>query len=203
MGRGAIAAAACSAARRVGRPLALGFASLLALLTFVVVGRLRLPRLRLRRSSATSASPSARADGIVALTGGAQRIGDAIDLLAKGYAAPPPDHRRQRAHEPRRDRPPQSGPAPALRLLRRPRLPRPQHRSATPSRPGAGWSGNGFRSLIVVTSNYHMPRTLRRARPRAARRRARCPSRSCTSGIAGRRLVAEPGDGAAARCPNT
>src|SRR3712207_9575740 len=30
--------------------------------------------------------PETRADGIVAMTGGAQRIGDAIDLLAKGYA---------------------------------------------------------------------------------------------------------------------
>ncbi|WP_371682073.1 YdcF family protein [Microvirga sp. 17 mud 1-3] len=30
--------------------------------------------------------PETRADGIVALTGGAQRIGDAIDLLAQGYA---------------------------------------------------------------------------------------------------------------------
>ena len=29
--------------------------------------------------------PQGRADGIVALTGGAQRIGDAIDLLANGY----------------------------------------------------------------------------------------------------------------------
>jgi hypothetical protein len=30
-------------------------------------------------------TPTDRADGIVALTGGAQRIGDAIDLLAGGY----------------------------------------------------------------------------------------------------------------------
>ena len=30
--------------------------------------------------------PSTRTDGIVALTGGAQRIGDAIELLGKGYA---------------------------------------------------------------------------------------------------------------------
>ncbi|KQP58393.1 hypothetical protein ASF52_15070 [Methylobacterium sp. Leaf112] len=30
-------------------------------------------------------APEGRADGIVALTGGAQRIGDAIDLLANGY----------------------------------------------------------------------------------------------------------------------
>ena len=30
--------------------------------------------------------PETRADGIVAMTGGAQRIGDAIDLLAQGYA---------------------------------------------------------------------------------------------------------------------
>ena len=31
--------------------------------------------------------PETRTDGIVALTGGAQRIGDAIDLLAKGYGS--------------------------------------------------------------------------------------------------------------------
>ncbi|HEV7873901.1 MAG TPA: YdcF family protein, partial [Enterovirga sp.] len=30
--------------------------------------------------------PAATTDGIVALTGGAHRIGDAIDLLAKGFA---------------------------------------------------------------------------------------------------------------------
>src|SRR3954454_21137919 len=30
-------------------------------------------------------APDSRSDGIVALTGGAQRVGDAIDLLAKGY----------------------------------------------------------------------------------------------------------------------
>jgi len=31
--------------------------------------------------------PASRTDGIVALTGGSQRIGDAIDLLAQGYAS--------------------------------------------------------------------------------------------------------------------
>ena len=30
--------------------------------------------------------PASRTDGIVVLTGGSQRIGDAIDLLAQGYA---------------------------------------------------------------------------------------------------------------------
>jgi uncharacterized SAM-binding protein YcdF (DUF218 family) len=79
--------------------------------------------------------PDIHADGIVALTGGAQRIGDAIDLLAQGYArrllecCVDLDYRARNtignAIETRR------------------------------------WAEqNRFRSLIVVTSAYHMPRTL-------------------------------------------
>ena len=119
-------AAAPERSRRTGLPLALGSLAL-ALLTFVFVAGCGFIAF-VATLERYERDPQRRADAIVALTGGAQRIGDAIDLLAKGYGAPPPDHRRQRAHEPAGDRPPQPRAAPALRLLRRPRLPGPQHR---------------------------------------------------------------------------
>ncbi len=104
-------------------------------------------------------NPTTRTDGIVALTGGAQRIGDAIDLLAKGYAS---------------------------RLLITGVNERTSLDEIARLHPGRGrlieccvdldyrarntignaietrrWMrDHGFRSLIVVTSNYHMPRTL-------------------------------------------
>ena len=103
--------------------------------------------------------PETRADGIVAMTGGAQRIGDAIDLLAKGYAK---------------------------RLLIsgvNEKTSRDQIASLNPgqrrlfdccvdldyrARNTIGnaietrrWAeANNFDAIIVVTSNYHMPRTL-------------------------------------------
>jgi uncharacterized SAM-binding protein YcdF (DUF218 family) len=99
------------------------------------------------------------ADGIVALTGGASRLADAVDLLASGNG------RRLLI----------SGVAPttnAADLMRRV----PDHRrwfdccidldySAVNTIGNAietrRWAlGHGFRSLVVVTSSYHMPRAM-------------------------------------------
>lgn len=107
----------------------------------------------------TERAPAARADAIVALTGGPQRISDAIDLLAQGYGS---------------------------RLLITGVNEKTSREEIAKLNPGQRrlfdccvdldyrarntignaietrrWSeGHGFRSLIVVTSNYHMPRTL-------------------------------------------
>ena len=107
-----------------------------------------------------SGAGSARnADGIVALTGGPFRINDALDLLAAGRA--------QRLLI--------SGVNPATRAVEISRLV-PEHRrlftccvdiehSATNTIGNAvetrRWvEARGFRSLIVVTANFHMPRAM-------------------------------------------
>jgi uncharacterized SAM-binding protein YcdF (DUF218 family) len=101
---------------------------------------------------------SGSADGIVALTGGASRIADAIELLASG--------RGQRLLI--------SGANPATNAQEISRLNpefRPWVRCCVDFDRSVNTLGNaieikrwtenrGFRSLIVVTSNYHMPRAL-------------------------------------------
>lgn len=103
--------------------------------------------------------PARKADGIVVLTGGSSRISDAMDLLADGYG------KRlliSGVH-------PANGANDILRSL-------PDNhsllsccvdldRSAVNTRSNATetrrWvAERGFRSLIVVTSNYHMPRAM-------------------------------------------
>lgn len=102
---------------------------------------------------------SGRADGIVVLTGGASRIEDAIELLAKGNG--------QRLLI--------SGVNPSTSEREITRL-KPEHgkviaccvdldrtaintiTNATETRRWA--KDRGFKSLIVVTSNYHMPRAM-------------------------------------------
>ena len=102
---------------------------------------------------------SGRADGIVVLTGGASRIEDAIELLAKGKG--------QRLLI--------SGVNPSTSEREITRL-KPEHgriiaccvdldrtaintiTNATETRRWA--KDRGFKSLIVVTSNYHMPRAM-------------------------------------------
>ena len=103
--------------------------------------------------------PTVRADGIVVLTGGSSRVTDAVDLLANGYG------RRlliSGVHW-------TNGRADISRSL-------PENssllnccvdldRSAVNTRSNAletrRWARDrGLRSLIVVTSNYHMPRAL-------------------------------------------
>jgi uncharacterized SAM-binding protein YcdF (DUF218 family) len=103
--------------------------------------------------------PASNADGIVVLTGGSSRISDAVELLARGYG------KRlliSGVH-------PTSGVSDISRTL-----PDNQQlltccvdldRSAVNTRSNASerrrWvNERGFRSLIVVTSNYHMPRAI-------------------------------------------
>ena len=99
------------------------------------------------------------ADGIVVLTGGASRISDAIELLAAGRGKRlliSGVHRTTTTAEIARINPRYQGwsPAASTSIIRR------STRSATRSRRGAGSRDRGFTSLIVVTSAYHMPRTM-------------------------------------------
>ena len=103
--------------------------------------------------------PETRADGIVALTGGAQRIGDAIDLLAKGYAKrlliSGVNERTSRDQISRLN--------PGQRQLfdccvDLDYRARNTIGNAIETRRWA--ENNGFDTIIIVTSNYHMPRTL-------------------------------------------
>jgi uncharacterized SAM-binding protein YcdF (DUF218 family) len=103
--------------------------------------------------------PGARADGIVALTGGAQRIGDAIDLLAKGYGRRlliTGVNERTGREAIARLNPGQRRLVDCCVDL--------DHRARNTVGNAAEtrrWvERNDFRSVIVVTSNYHMPRTL-------------------------------------------
>jgi len=105
------------------------------------------------------AAPNRKADGIVVLTGAAARINDALELLASGHG------RRLLI----------TGVYPATRPGELSRLV-PDHRgwfaccvdldhSATNTIGNAvearRWmKDHGFRSLIVVTSNFHMPRAM-------------------------------------------
>jgi len=111
---------------------------------------------QLRGSETT---PASKADGIVVLTGGSSRVSDGIELLAAGYG------KRlliSGVH-------PSSGLSDISRSL-----PESQSyfnccvdldRSAVNTRSNAAeterWvRERGFKSLIVVTSNYHMPRAI-------------------------------------------
>src|SRR5690242_12786090 len=103
--------------------------------------------------------PETRADGIVAMTGGAQRIGDAIDLLAKGYAKrlliSGVNEKTSREQISRLN--------PGQRQLfdccvDLDYRARNTIGNAIETRRWA--EANGFDAIIVVTSNYHMPRTL-------------------------------------------
>jgi len=103
--------------------------------------------------------PAARADGIVALTGGSQRIGDAIDLLAQGYAKrlliSGVNERTSRLEIERLN--------PGQRQLfdccvDLDYRARNTIGNAIETRRWA--ERNGFGSLIIVTSAYHMPRTM-------------------------------------------
>ena len=108
---------------------------------------------------ATETAPAGKADGIVVLTGGSSRVADALELLANGFG------KRlliSGVH-------PTNGAANISRTL-----PDSQRlldccvdldRSAVNTRSNAAetrrWARErGFRSLIVVTSNYHMPRAI-------------------------------------------
>ena len=107
----------------------------------------------------TERPPGTRTDGIVALTGGAQRIGDAIDLLARGYA----DRLLITGVNERTSRDEIARLNPGQRRLFDccVDLDYQARNTVGNAIQTRRWiADNGFRSVIVVTSNYHMPRTL-------------------------------------------
>ena len=104
-------------------------------------------------------NPSSRTDAIVALTGGAQRIGDAIDLLGKGYAGRlliTGVNEKTSLDEIARRNPGRRGVIECCVDLDY----RARNTIGNAIETRRWMKENGFRSLIVVTSNYHMPRTL-------------------------------------------
>lgn len=103
--------------------------------------------------------PAGRADGIVALTGGAERIGDAIDLLAGGYGRrlliTGVNERTSRDEIAR------------LNPSQRPWIDccvdldyRARNTIGNAIETRRWMRRNRFDTVAVVTSNYHMPRTL-------------------------------------------
>jgi uncharacterized SAM-binding protein YcdF (DUF218 family) len=103
--------------------------------------------------------PKGGADAIVALTGGAQRIGDAIDLLAKGYARRlliTGVNERTSRQEIARLNPGQRRLFDCCVDLDY----RARNTLGNAVETRRWMEGNRFSSLIVVTSSYHMPRTL-------------------------------------------
>ncbi|MEE1656863.1 YdcF family protein [Microvirga sp. CF3062] len=103
--------------------------------------------------------PETRADGIVALTGGAQRIGDAIDLLDKGYA------KRLLIsgvnENTSRDQISRLNPGQRRLFDCCVDLDYRARNTIGNAIETRRWAEkNSFHTIIVVTSNYHMPRTL-------------------------------------------
>src|SRR5438270_1887034 len=104
-------------------------------------------------------APARKADGIVVLTGGSSRVSDAMELLAAGYGKRlliSGVHPTSRASDISRTLPENQ------QLLR---CCVDLDHSAVNTRSNAAetrrWAKErGFASLIVVTSNYHMPRAL-------------------------------------------
>jgi len=104
-------------------------------------------------------APASRADGIVVLTGGSSRVSDAMELLAGGYGKRlliSGVHPTNAASDISRSLPDNQQLLTCCVDL---------DRSAINTRSNAAetrrWAHErGFRSLIVVTSNYHMPRAI-------------------------------------------
>ena len=103
--------------------------------------------------------PTRHADGIVVLTGGSSRVSDAMELLADGYgkrlliSGVHPTNAASDISRSLSDNQSLLGCCVDL------------DRSAVNTRSNAAetrrWArGRGFKSLIVVTSNYHMPRAI-------------------------------------------
>jgi uncharacterized SAM-binding protein YcdF (DUF218 family) len=103
--------------------------------------------------------PSSNADGIVVLTGGSSRVSDAVELLARGYGKRlliSGVHPTNGVSDISRSVPDSQALLDCCADL---------DRSAVNTRSNAAetrrWvHERGFRSLIVVTSNYHMPRAI-------------------------------------------
>lgn len=104
-------------------------------------------------------SPADRADGIVALTGGAQRIGDAIDLLAGGYGRrlliTGVNERTSRDEITRLNPTQRALIACCVDLDYRAR-----NTIGNAIETRRWMRAHRFNTVAVVTSNYHMPRTL-------------------------------------------
>ena len=104
-------------------------------------------------------APSDRADGIVALTGGAQRIGDAIDLLAGGYGRrlliTGVNERTSRDEITRLNPTQRALIACCVDLDYRAR-----NTIGNAIETRRWMRAHRFSTVAVVTSNYHMPRTL-------------------------------------------
>lgn len=104
--------------------------------------------------------PERNADGIVVLTGGSSRVSDAMELLAAGYGRRlliSGVHPTNAASDISRSLP--DSQSPLLNCCV------DLDRSAVNTRSNAAetrrWARErGFKSLIVVTSNYHMPRAI-------------------------------------------
>ncbi|MCJ2069646.1 YdcF family protein [Methylobacterium sp. J-030] len=104
-------------------------------------------------------APTDRADGIVALTGGAQRIGDAIDLLAGGYGRrlliTGVNERTSRDEIARLNPTQRALIACCVDLDYRAR-----NTIGNAIETRRWMRAHRFSTVAVVTSNYHMPRTL-------------------------------------------
>jgi hypothetical protein len=108
---------------------------------------------------AVEVTPSSKADGIVVLTGGSSRVSDAMELLAGGYGKRlliSGVHPTNAASDISRSLPDNQSLLGCCVDL---------DRSAVNTRSNAAetrrWARErGFKSLIVVTSNYHMPRAI-------------------------------------------
>ena len=103
--------------------------------------------------------PATRSDGIVVLTGGAERIGDAIDLLARGYGGRlliSGVNERTSRDEIARLNPRQRRLVECCVDLDY----RARNTIGNAIETRRWVRDNRFHSVIVVTSNYHMPRTL-------------------------------------------
>jgi uncharacterized SAM-binding protein YcdF (DUF218 family) len=140
---------------RRGRPsafLGLALAGLFAVATVGFVGFLAQLR-------GTEAEPAGRADGIVVLTGGSSRVSDAMELLAGGYGTRlliSGVHPTSAASDISRSLSDNQSLLNCCVDL---------DRSAVNTRSNAAetrrWAHERhFKSLIVVTSNYHMPRAI-------------------------------------------
>jgi uncharacterized SAM-binding protein YcdF (DUF218 family) len=145
------ASASSIALRSIRFAFALGFAVVAASVVGFVVFLRQLP--------ATETKPPRDADGIVVLTGGSSRVSDAMELLSVGYgkrlliSGVHPTSGTQEIQRSLPDSQPLLGCCVDL------------DHSAINTRSNATgtrrWvQERGFRSLIVVTSNYHMPRAI-------------------------------------------